>query len=40
MTALLRSLNVMFFEKPVRPGVLLAALLGSMERSMPGAGHG
>lgn len=38
LTALMRSLNVMFFEKPVRPGVLLAALLNSLERPA-GVGH-
>lgn len=40
LTSLMRSLNVMFFEKPVRPAVLMAALLNSLERP-PGPGqHG
>ena len=33
LTALMRSLKVMFFEKPVRPAVLTAALLNSLDRS-------
>ena len=33
LTTLMRSLKVMFFEKPVRPAVLTAALLNSLDRS-------
>ena len=37
LTALMRSLKVMFFEKPVRPAVLAAALLNSLDRANSGA---
>lgn len=33
LTSLMRSLKVMFFEKPVRPAVLTAALLNSLDRT-------
>lgn len=33
LTNLMRALKVMFFEKPVRPAVLTAALLNSLDRS-------
>ena len=33
LTSLMRALKVMFFEKPVRPAVLTAALLNSLDRS-------
>lgn len=33
LTALMRSLKVMFFEKPVRPAVLATALLNSLDRA-------
>lgn len=33
LTSLMRALKVMFFEKPVRPAVLTAALLNSLDRT-------
>jgi len=33
LTTLMRSLQVMFFEKPVRPGVVAAAIQNSMDRA-------